>query len=115
VFTGRSTINGGTTEGTTISEGIVGYWFFRNGIPGVIEGGLFMGWLMGLLERTLYNNNGRPFVFLAVMLLLTWLFRTYRGADLQDLAEVLVVIAGFSILIVLMRPFVGAGRQPNLG
>jgi hypothetical protein len=114
VFTGRSTVAGGTTEGTTISEGIVGYWFFRNGIPGVIEGGLFMGWLMGLLERTLYNNNGRPFVFLSVMLLLTWLFRTYRGADLQDLAEVMVVIAGFSIFIVMLRPFVGGGRHPEL-
>ena len=65
VFTGRTTVGGGQTEGTTIAEGIVGYWYFRCGIPGVIEGGLFMGWLLGLLERTIYNNNGRPFSFLA--------------------------------------------------
>src|SRR5208282_1100028 len=40
ISTGRSTLGGGAAEGTTISEGIVGYWYFRFGLPGVIEGGI---------------------------------------------------------------------------
>jgi hypothetical protein len=109
VFTGRSTLGGGQTEGTTISEGIVGYWYFRFGIAGVVEGGLFMGWLMGMLERALYNNNGRPLAFFAVLALLTWMFRTYRDADLQDLADAMVVIGGLVICMGLVRPFLKAG------
>jgi hypothetical protein len=104
VSTGRSTLSGGTIEGTTISEGIVGYWYFRFGIPGVIEGGLFMGWLMGVFERALYNNNGRPFSFFAAMSLLTWMFKTYRDADHQDLAQLMVVLVGLMICLFLARP-----------
>jgi hypothetical protein len=105
VSTGRSTLGGGTVEGTTISEGIVGYWYFRFGLPGVIEGGLFMGWLMGIIERALYNNNGRPFAFFAALALLTWMFRTYRDADLQDLADAMVVLGGLMICLFIARPF----------
>jgi hypothetical protein len=105
--TGRSTAGGGAIEGTTVAEGIVGYWFFRFGIPGVIEGGLLMGWLLGIMERALFNNGGRPFAFLACLALLTWMFRTYRDADLQDLADTLVVLGGLAILILLVRPFLG--------
>jgi hypothetical protein len=111
VSTGRSTLSGGAEEGTTISEGIVGYWYFRFGIAGVIEGGLFMGWLMGLFERTLYNNGGRPLAFFVSLALLTWMFRTFRDADLQDLADAMVVIAGLVICMLIARPFLKVGGE----
>jgi hypothetical protein len=111
ISTGRSTLGGGTTEGTTISEGIVGYWFFRFGVAGVIEGGIFMGWLMGIFERALYNNNGRPMAFLAALALLTWIFRAYRDADLQDLADTGVFLAGLAICVLIVRPFFGSRDQ----
>jgi hypothetical protein len=110
LVSGRSTLGGGTAEGTTISSGIVGYWFFRFGPAGVIEGGLFMGWLLGVFERTLYNNGGRPLTFLASLALFTWMFRTFRDADLQDLADTGVVLGGLSICVLLVRPFL-ASRQ----
>jgi hypothetical protein len=111
VFTGRSTVGGGAVEGTTISEGIVGSWYFRFGIAGVIEGGIFMGWLMGVFERALYNNNGRPLAFFAVLALLTWIFRTYRDPDFQDLADVMVALVGLMICMLIARPFLKVGTD----
>jgi hypothetical protein len=108
LVSGRSIQGGGTAEGTTISSGIVGYWFFRFGPAGVIEGGIFMGWLLGVFERALYNNGGRPLTFLASLALLTWMFRTYRDADLQDLADTGVVFAGLSLCVLMTRPFLGS-------
>jgi hypothetical protein len=113
ISTGRSTLGGGTTEGTTISEGIVGYWYFRFGFIGVIEGGIFMGWLMGVLERALYNNSGRSLSFLAVLSIFAWMFRTYRDADLQDLADTGVCLAGLSLCVLLVRLLVGSGQQTS--
>ena len=111
LVSGRSTLGGGTAEGTTISSGIVGYWFFRFGPPGVIEGGIFMGWLLGIFERALYNNGGRPLAFLAALALLTWMFRTYRDADLQDLADTWVVLGGLAICVLMVRPFLGSRQN----
>jgi hypothetical protein len=111
IASGRSTLGGGTTEGTTISSGIVGYWFFRFGPPGVIEGGIFMGCLLSIFERALYNNGGRPLSFLAALALFTWMFRTYRDADLQDLADTGVVLGGLSLIILCMRPFMGSNQN----
>jgi hypothetical protein len=110
---GRSTLGGGTAEGTTISEGIVGYWYFRFGVAGVIEGGIFMGWLLGIMERALYNNAGRPLAFLAALALLTWMFRTYRDADLQDLADTWVVLGGLAICVLMVRPFLGSHQHSS--
>jgi len=109
VSTGRSTLGGGTTEGTTIAEGIVGYWYFRFGIAGVVEGGIFMGWIIGRVERALYNNGGRPLAFLASLAFLTWMFRSFRGADLQDLADTFVVLFALIVCMVLVRPFIRSG------
>jgi hypothetical protein len=92
-------------EGTTISQGIVGYWFFRFGYPGVIEGGLFMGWLLGCFERALYNNRGKCIVVLASLALSTWFFRAFRDIGLQDLTETFVGLAGVIICILIVRPF----------
>ena len=105
IFTGRSTMGGGAVEGTTISQGAVGYWYFRFGIVGVIEGGLFCGWLLGIFERALFNNHDRPMSFFAALALLTWMFRSYRGIDPAILAETMVLLAGLVISMFVARPF----------
>lgn len=105
VFTGRSTAGGGGIEGTTISQGIVGYWFFRFGIFGVVEGGLFMGWLLGCAERALLNNRGRPMAVLVALGVLSWLFRAFRDIGLQDLTQVFVALGGIVLCGLIFRPF----------
>lgn len=105
VFTGRSTLGGGQEEGTTISEGIVGYWYFRFGLPGVIEGGLFLGWLLGCAERLLLNNRGRPMAVLVSLAIFSWLFRAFRDIGLPDLVEACVALLGIQICIWCMLPF----------
>jgi hypothetical protein len=63
------------------------------------------------VERALYNNGGRPMAFFAALALLTWLFRTYREADFQDLADTLVVLAALVMCIYMLRPFLSSHRQ----
>ena len=47
-------------QGTTISHGLVGHWYFPYGWAGVIEGGLLFGWLLVVGERALVKNLNRP-------------------------------------------------------
>lgn len=105
VFSGESARTKGTTVGTTIAQGVVGYWYFRFGIPGVIEGGLFMGWLLECFESALYNNRGRCIAVLAALGLSTWFFRAFRDIGLADLTECLVGLAGLILCTLIIRPF----------
>jgi len=91
--------------GTTISQTIFGFWFFRFGVPGVIQGGLFLGWLMGRSERALLNHRGRPLTILLSLGVLTWLFRGFRDPSLSELDTLLVGLAGIVLVILLVRPF----------
>ena len=43
-YTGR----GEGREGTTISRGLVGSWYFKYGVSGIVQGGLLMGLLFGI-------------------------------------------------------------------
>jgi hypothetical protein len=89
-------------QGTTISKGLVGWWYFRFGIFGVIEGGIVMGWLMVVSERALQNAQGRPIVIMLSLAFSTWLFRCYRDVGMLELYTLLV---GVIFLWVVMRPF----------
>ena len=95
-YTGKGT---GRTGGT-ISQGMVGFWYFRYGIPGVIEGGLLLGWLMGIVERAMRNSNARPMAVFMCLALATWLFRTFRGLSFATLYPILI---GMVILYVLIK------------
>jgi len=64
--------------GTTISSGLVGYWYFRYGLAGIIQGGLLMGWLYGVAERTFQNARGRMMPLLFSTLLIVILFQCFR-------------------------------------
>ncbi len=90
-YTGR----GEGREGTTISHGLVGSWYFKYGLAGVIEGGLLMGLLYSIAERALQKSAGRPMVIMMSLGLLTWLFRCFRDVTFPELWALLL---GFMVL-----------------
>ena len=90
-------------EGTTVSHGLVGSWYFKYGIAGIIEGGLLMGLLYSIAERTLTKGRGRPMVIMISLGLLTWLFRCFRDVSFPELWALLL---GFLVLAGLV--WVGA-------
>jgi hypothetical protein len=94
-------------DGTTISQGLVGHWYFRYGLAGVIEGGMLVGWLMGVSERLLQAADGRPMTILAALAFASWLFRIYRNFYFIELYGPLIGIAVFIIVVRLLRPFSG--------
>jgi hypothetical protein len=108
VAMGGSGMNGGRVEGTTISEGLVGYWYFRFGLAGVIEGGLLVGWMMGLTERMLLNADGNPMTILFALATATWLFRCYRDISFPEFFEAAIGVVGLVFLILMVRPFFAA-------
>jgi hypothetical protein len=93
-------------EGTTISQGLVGHWYFRYGLAGVIEGGLLVGWLMGVSERLLQAANGRPMTILAALSLAAWLFRVYRNFYFIELYGPIIGLFTFIILARIVKVFV---------
>jgi hypothetical protein len=99
-------------EGTTIAQGLVGHWYFRFGTAGVIEGGLLVGWLMGVSERLLQRASGRPMTILAAVGLASWLFREYRSFYFIELYGPLIGIGTFILFVRLLRLF-GMGSHSN--
>jgi hypothetical protein len=92
-------------HGTTVSNGLVGFWYFRFGIGGVVEGGLLLGLLMAAAEHALRNANGRLMVILFSLGICTWLMRIYRDFIFIELYPVLIGVTAIAVLIKLLgRP-----------
>jgi hypothetical protein len=94
-------------EGTTISQGLAGHWYLRYGPMGVIEGGLLVGWLMRMSERTLQRAQGRPTTILFSLSISVWLFRTFRNFYFLDLWPMLLAFFLFALLVKISK-FVGS-------
>jgi len=92
-------------EGTTVSTGLVGDWYFRYGIAGVIQGGLLMGWLYLMFERILLNSRGRPVQMMLAVSLLVFMFRSYRNFIFISLYPILIGTLGLVLLIKLWDMF----------
>ena len=92
----------GGAQGTTVSSGAVGYWYFRYGPPGVVQGGLFYGFMMGLAERALRRAQGRPLKVLLSTGFAVFLFRSYRDLWWHNLYPILIGAAALTILIRLV-------------
>lgn len=92
-------------EGTTIAQGLVGYWYLRFGFIGVIEGGLLFGWLLVMAERLLRQAERRPLRLLLALGLAAWLFRCFRGMNYHDLYPLLIATAVLVIVIMVQRTF----------
>lgn len=105
VYTGgRSTI-----AGTTISQGLVGYWYFRFGLAGVIQGGLLIGWLMSVAEKSLQHASGKPMRILMSLAFATWLFRIFRGVNFNSLYPILI---GGALLYMVIHVYNAATVPP---
>jgi oligosaccharide repeat unit polymerase len=94
-----ATGRGNGLEGTTVAHGLVGSWYFKYGVAGIIEGGLLMGLLFSISERTLNRGTGRPMVIMMSLGLLTWLFRCFRDVTFPELWGLLL---GFLVLVGLI-------------
>lgn len=101
------------TEGTTVSHGAVGYWYFRYGLMGTIQGGLIMGFLMGVTERLLRNNAHKPILILVSLGIATWLFRCFRGLAWIEFHGTLVGLFALAVAIFALRPLFDNGGQPE--
>jgi hypothetical protein len=86
-------------NGTTVSSGAVGTWYFRFGPFGVIEGALLYGWLMGVAERSLRRAGNRPLAVIFALAFVTFMFRSYR--DLWFHAFDQVLLTGILLYVVV--------------
>jgi hypothetical protein len=76
--------------GGSAAHGAPGYWYFRYGTIGVLEGGLLLGWLLAVTERSIRDSGGRPMALLVGLAVGVWLFRCFRGFSFVTLHPVLV-------------------------
>ncbi len=98
---------GNGVSGTTIAHGLVGSWYFNYGFWGVLEGGLLVGWLMGVTERALQHSEGRPMGIMMSLGVAVWLFRIYRDFIFIELYGLLIGGVVLSVLVYAFRPFLG--------
>jgi hypothetical protein len=94
-------------EGTTVSTGLVGDFYFRFGMAGVIEGGLLFGFLCLVGERSLQNSQGRLIQLVFSIGFLVFMFRSFRGLNFITLYPLLI---GVTFLVIIIK-LTGA-RQP---
>lgn len=105
---------GNGVSGTTISHGLVGSWYFKYGWGGILEGGLLVGWLMGVSERALQNSDGKLLGILMSLGFATWLFRTYRDFIFIDLYGLIIGGVVLYILVRLLGPVLQDGSSQRL-
>ncbi len=101
----------GGVNGTTVSTGAVGFWYFRYGPAGVVEGGLLFGWMTGVAERALRRAQGQPIKVLFAMGYATFLFRSYRDLWWHNLYP--IIIAGVVLTVVVRLLFGGRAADPR--
>jgi hypothetical protein len=95
-------VKSGGISGTTVSCGAVGYWYFRYGPFGVIQGGLLFGWMIGVAERALRRAQGQPIKVLFAMFYATFLFRSYRDLWWHNLYPIVIAAVVLWLLVRLV-------------
>lgn len=95
-------------QGTTVSGGAVGAWYFRYGPAGVIEGAIVYGWLMGVAERALRRAQGQPLKVFFALAFATFMFRSYRDLWWHNLYPVMI---GGVVITLLVRLVLGQQRH----
>ena len=91
--------NDGASEGANITEGMVGHWYIRYGLSGIIQGGLLVGFCIGFSERLLQGARGKTTQILFSLGLMVWLFRGYRSLNFHFLYPMLIGFFVMSIFI----------------
>jgi oligosaccharide repeat unit polymerase len=95
-------------QGTTVALGVVGHWYARYGILGVIQGGLFMGWLMRSAERAIQQHQGKKFALLLSVAFSAWIFALYRDINFSGLYPIIFAALIMAVLIPVVRAFTGS-------
>jgi oligosaccharide repeat unit polymerase len=89
-------------EGTTISGGAVGTWYFKFGPWGVVQMGLLYGWMMRAVEESLRKADGRPMGILFSLAFGTFMFRGFRDLWWHNLYPVII---GGVVMYLFVRTF----------
>lgn len=92
-------IAGTGTAGTTISKGLIGHWYAKFGLGGVLTGAVFWGLLFAWLDRSLWANRREHIRLLFVLAALAFMFRTFRDIFWHDLYPLLIGVAAYSIVL----------------
>jgi hypothetical protein len=100
---------GNGVDGTTIAHGLIGGWYFKYGLGGMIEGAFLVGWLMGASERALQHSEGNPIGMLMSLAFATWIFRTYRDFIFIDLYGLILGGITLTIIVPILRSVMGGG------
>jgi hypothetical protein len=112
-YNNRTTGKDTGAEGTTISNGAVGHPYIRYGPFGVIQFGLFYGWMMGVVERSLVKAISKPMAMLFTLAFATFIFRSYRDLWWHNLYPVIIGGVVLAFVIKFANAFFGA--QPEDG
>jgi hypothetical protein len=80
------------SAGTTVSSGLVGWWYFRFGFLGMLEGALVMGAVYAFSDQALRFclARQRTFAALVVLGILAWMFRCFRDIAIGELYTLLI-------------------------
>jgi hypothetical protein len=100
-------VGGEGLEGTTVAKGLVGFWYFKYGLFGVIEGALLIGWILRACERCLQRAADRPMALLTALFISTWVFRCFRDFAFADLYPALIGLIAFAMLVWVLKPLFG--------
>jgi len=85
---------GGTAaHGTTVANGLVGYWYGNFGLSGIILGGLFWAWMLMAFDKTIWYARGKPLLILIALAGHVFMFRTYRSMNWNMLYPLLIGVA----------------------
>jgi len=101
--------SGAALQGTTTSTSLVGWFYFRFGAAGVLQGGLLIGWLMRRAECALQYADGRTMVMLFSLAFSGYLFRAYRDLTFLELYTIIIGAIPIWILVKLS----GASSRSN--
>lgn len=93
-------------EGTTFATGLVGDWYFRYGILGVIQGAILFGWLCRLFELSLLGNLQRPFGLLVSVGMGVCIFRFFRNFTPVTFYPLFIPVVVMSFMIIFINLFI---------
>ncbi|MHC4108107.1 MAG: hypothetical protein ACYSTY_08485 [Planctomycetota bacterium] len=89
--------------GATVSQGLVGWFWLRYGIAGVIEGGLLFGWLLLVIDRAILLSRHKPLILIIALGLAAFMFRSFRDLRWFQLNDLIVGIAALWMLSLFTR------------
>ena len=80
-------------RGATISNGLVGWWWLRYGVGGVVQGGLLFGWLLCVIDRTIWLSRHKPLILVIALGFAEFMFRSFRDLRWTQLYQFLIGLA----------------------